>query len=312
MNPVHKIQEMLTQIDAASRNNTDSIYINVVTNEFITFNGRITIPKIPVKELSYDSSVAIIESIAGYIPEFLCRHELLAERMPPSEQHSLQFARKTRGELLEFIHLFKIDLRFGGDSSNVVERGDSDHYPAYTTDRVYYKSRLIPVLGESVGESIQYFKSIRLLDSTYVGSDQYFHTFAVFEDVNRKDLTREILAKIDNSIFNISTELYSFIEYDYFTSCFNVLYPTADEIEIAVGMYEPIFLSILSRYKDIGELLPTDTIRDHFADSITHDEDRLSLNDAFLHSLKRYFQRFSISRDDDLALKGWWRIDIET
>ncbi len=311
MDSVHKIQKMLSKIDTASRNNTDCIYINVVMNEFITFNGRIAIPKIPVKELHYDSSVEIIERIMEYIPEFLYSHELLVERMPPSEQHSLQFVKKIRGKVIEFIHLFKIDLRFGGDSSNILERGNSDHYPSYATDRVYYKSRLIPVLSEPAGESIQYFKPMRLLDSTYVGSDQYFHTFAVFEDVNRKSLTREILSRVDNNIFNISTDLYSFIVYDYFTSCFNVLYPSSDEVQIAVEIYEPIFLSILSRYKSIGELLPLDTIRELFADAITYQEDRISLHDEFLHSLKRYFHRFSILRDDDLALKGWWRIDID-
>ncbi len=311
MDPVKKIQKMLSTINSSRQNNTDCIYINIVMNEFITFNGRIEIPKIPVKELYYDSSVAIIEKVIEYIPEFLYDHELLVERMPPSEQHSLQFVKKSRGKAIDFVHLFKIDLRFGGDSSNVLERGDSDHYPSYSTDRVYYKSRLIPVLNESVEDSVQYFKSIRLLDSTYVDSDQYFHTFAIFEDVNKKDLTRELLTKVDNSIFNISTDLYSFIVYDYFTSCFNVLYPSTEEIEIAVKMYEPIFLTILSRFKMIGDLLPPETLRERFTDSIIHEDDRLNLNSEFLYSLKQYFQRFSIVRDDELALKGWWRIDID-
>ncbi len=309
MKPVQKIQKMLKALDAGGTNRTDDIYINVVRNEFITFPDRILIPKIPVKELPYDLSVAIVKMMTELCPEFLFGHELLEGRIPPSEQHSLHFAKWIPGHVIDFIHLLKVDFRFGGDSSNIENRGDSDNYPSYYTNRFYYKSLLIPTTGIS-GDGLNAFQSMRLFDTTRVDSDQYFHTFAVFEEVNRKELTKEILSKIDRRIFTISPDLYPFIVYDYFTACLNVLYPTPHEITRAAELYEPVFIAVLSTFKTIEDMIDGERIREHFHRELSGEGAIFHLREPFLDQLAEYFHRFSIVRDDELALKEWWRIDV--
>ncbi len=308
MNSIQKIRDLLKNIDRDKKNNTGSVYINIVKNEFININGRIEVPKIPVKELDYDRAALIMENIIEYIPEFFKGHDLLVSRKPASEQHSLHFVKLIKGRLIDFIHIFKIYLKFEGDSRNIIERGNCDFYPSYHTDRIYYKSRLIPVNSVIENNSIVDFTPIQLIDADYVESDQNFFTSAVFDDVNKKGITNDIYDRLNLDVFNISPELYPFIAYDYFTACFNVLHPVKREIDEAIIIFEPVFLLIYNRYNELNKLKDMDEIRDKHSDSIELNNGSQEFSDEYLITLKDYFQRFSIYRDDDLSLKGWWRL----
>ncbi len=312
MNSIQKIQNLLQGIDREKRNNTDidKVYINIVKNEFIIINERINIPKIPVKELEYKIAVPILKNLIEYIPEFLINHELLVDRKPASDQHCLHFIKKVKGRLINFIHIFKIYLKFEGDSQNIIERGDTDSYPSYHTDRIYYKSKLIPVSSVFEDNRKMDFEPIKLIESDYLESDQRLFTSAIFDEVNKKELTEDIINKLDLDVFNISIDLYPFIEYDYFTSCFNVLCPSIKEIEEGAMIFEPSFLTLYSRYNDLTNLNDLTEIGDKFEDSISFDDKIPILKEEYVIKLKEYFERFSIYRDDDLSLKGWWRIDF--
>ena len=128
------------------------------------------------------------------------------------------------------------------------------------------------------------------------------------ETYYQKEVTRDIYNRLNLDVCYISPELYTFIVYDYFTSCFNVLYPANNELIRAVDIFEPIFLLIYSRYRNINDLL---TLDDKFQDSIVSVSDDLMPSDDYIIKLKDYFGRFTIYRDDDFALKGWWRIDTD-
>jgi hypothetical protein len=310
MDPAAKIQEIINGIDRNKKNNTGDIHINIVKNEFVTFNGSIVIPKIWVKELAYDISVDIVRNISEYIPEFLFGHMFLAKRKPAAELNTLQFVRRIEGKLIDFIHMFKIDFKFGGDSSNVIEKGDTAFYPSYKTNRVYYKSRLIPVRKQAQGPLPGDFEALKLQDSTYVETDQHLHTFAVFDDLNVKEITTEIFARLDLDVFNLSRRLYSFIEYDYFTSCMNVVKPDIAGIEAAAELFEPLFCIIYSRYRSVDGLGKADDITGCFPEKLVIANGELKAGDAFVEYMKKYFGRFSHERDDDLVLKGWWRFVV--
>jgi hypothetical protein len=312
INPTREIQRLLLGIGGRRKNKTGRIFLNIIKNEFITLNDKISIPRISVKELDYPESIPIIRNIIEYIPQFLFEHSLLEKRSPSSEQHTLQFVRKMDGRVLTFIHMLKIDLKFGGDSSTVIEKGDTDHYPSYTTDRLYYKSILVPVTNLLAGESvfIEGFESLRLYDSTYVESDKNFFTSVIFEDANEA-MNKNIIQKVDGGLFKISSDIYSFITGNYFTACFNVLYPVTEEIKRAVEIIEPIFIYIYSRYRDIGALCDPGEIEKTFADSVAFSGGAISLKEDFLREARDYFHRFTLYRDDDLVLKGWWRFDAE-
>ncbi len=309
MNPATRIQDILQSLDAGRRNSIESIYLNTVKNEFITFPGRIVIPKISVKQLTYDLAVNIVNELCSYIPEYLIGHRLMEERKPAADLHSLQFIAPLRGRLLDFTHFFKVDFRFGGDSYNIVEKGNTEFYPSYMTNRVYFKSRIIPSSPGKTGEAPD-LRPLRLVDAQYVESDQAFHTFAVFDEVSTRKITKELLAKLNLKVFNVSTELYPFIVYDFFTACFNVLAPRKDELQRAVELFEPVFLYTFAMYKKLDTLAPVSEIREKFGDCLSFAGEAPSLKDEFVERLKNYFLRFSIFRDDELAVKGWWRLDV--
>lgn len=309
MKAEHAIQEILDSVDQAHRNRTENLYLNTIKNEFITFPGRIVIPRISVKQLEYDTALPAVRDLGEFIPEYFQNHRLQSVRRPEAETHSLQFVQKLEGKLCDFIHMFKVDLRFGGDSYNIVEKGNTEFYPSYITNRIYYKSRLIPCPREldiAKGD----FASVRLMDMQYVESDQYFHTFAVFDDISTRKITKDILDRLNIDVFNISLELYPFIVYEYFTACFNVINPTQAEIASAQELFEPVFIVIYSSYKDITTLAPLSDIEKKHREAIEIVNGAPVLRKKFLERIKKYFKRFSLVRDDDLAVKGWWRIDI--
>ncbi len=309
MNPVQKIDNILKN-SAAGKNQTGDIYLNVIKNEFIMINGAIRVPKISVKELDYTTAAPIVEDISGYIPEFLAGHELLVDRRPAAEQHSLHFVRTVRGRAFEYIHMFKLYLKFEGDSRNIIEKGDTSNYPSYSTNRLYYKSRLIPVSSVTRENGKIDFKPIRMIAPDAVSSDQKLFTSAIFDELDRKELTRDIHKKLGLDIFNISTEIYPFVVFDYFTACFSVLYPSPDEIEKAVEIFEPLFIMAYDKYSGIQKLKNYEEIKKIYQDRL-YFVDESFVKIKFLDDLKSYFQRWSQYRDDDLTLKGWWKIVVE-
>lgn len=306
MNPVNKIEKILKD-SAKKENNTGDIFLNVIKNEFIMLNGRIEIPRIAVKELDYIKAIPILKDISDYIPEFLSGHELLVDRKPASEQHSLHFVKSVKGKIFDYIHIFKIFLKFEGDSRNIIEKGDTGNYPSYSTDRLYYKSRLIPVTSITNANGKIDFTPMRMVSADYIKSDQKLFTSAIFDELDRKEITRDIHDRLAIDVFNISTEIYPFIVFDYFTACFNVLYPVQDEIEKAIEIFEPVFITVFDKYNSIQKLDKYEEIKEVYKDQLYFVEEAF-IKIKFLDELKPYFSRWSVERDDDLTLKGWWRI----
>jgi hypothetical protein len=294
-----KPQNIFDSIDPKAVNLTDSTYINIICNEFIRIKGSMVIPKIPAKELSVADSGEIIASLASFIPEFLRGHSVPYRRIPPAEQHFLHFTRLFHGRLLDFRHIFKADLKFAGNPDGIIEKGTSDFYPSFRTDRIYYKSRLIPEMPQT-----KTFSPVRIMDTGAVMSDDFFFTSTIFEDINKDKLTLEICGKLPE-IFTISPKLYPFVVYDYFTACLNVLNPTEEKLDEAVSIFEPLFLFIYSRFKDINLLADIDKIREYFADFFEPNMDELQLTQSFVQKLKDYFSRFNLIQNEEMALLGW-------
>ena len=258
------------------------------------------IPKIPVKELNVADSGNIISSIVSFIPEFLVHHKIPPKRIPPADQHFLHFARVFKGRLINFRHLFKADLKFSGNPDGIIEKGSSSFYPSYRTDRIYYKSRLIPESPLS-----DTFSPLRLVEQRNFMSDDVFFTVTLFEDVDRSKLSLEICEKLPPETFSISPKLYSFLVYDYFTACLNVLSPTEKNIHEAILIFEPLFFFIYSNFRDVNELASMEEIRKFFGDCFETDTAELVLSKTFTEKLKRYFSSFIFVQDEEMAIKGW-------
>ncbi len=310
MRSIKKIHKLLSDIDIAAENRIDKIFLNAIKNEFIKVPGEIVIPKIHVKDLDYGTAFSILKDIEYFLPEFLYGHTILEARKPPSEQHSLHFIRSIKGQAIDFIHILKIDLKFGGDSINIIEKGSPTSYPSFRTDRVYYKSRLVPVKSIKVHKTITDFQPIRLFRSDYIESDKHFFAAAIFDDVDKSAVTGEINEAVNLDVFSISRDLYPFIVYDYFSACLNVLYPVTEEIEKSAALFEPVFLFIYSKYNDLNDLIDNIRLSGIFKDSLEFDNEGLKLTAFHLDRLREYFNRFVIARDNELMLKGWWRFDI--
>jgi hypothetical protein len=310
LDAVSKIQKILDSISPREKNKTGDIYLNIIQNEFIKIDGRIDIPKISVNELDYRSSAGIVEKMSPFIPEFLFKSKLLERRIPPSDQHFFQFIKSVRGRALEFTHMFKIDIKFGGDSSTIIEKGGTEFYPSYFTDRIYFKSRLIPgTVTQHPGRSE--LNTLRLMDANRVDSEGFFYSFAVFEDIKARETSKKLSDFLGSDMFKISTDIYPFVVYDYFTGCLNIPCPSYDQIEEAVSVFEPAFLYIYSFYKNVDGILGPGSIGEIFSDELEYTDQGLVLTPSYRERLRKYFSRYALYQDDDLALKGWRRFIID-
>ena len=309
VNALEEMQHLIDSISPDAENRITGTYINAVHSEFVTLSKTFEVPQIPVKELSPDLALEVIGPIVEAVPQFLRGHVILPERVPAAEQHSLHFVKKIPGRLIDFCHIFKIDLKFGGNPDNIIERGNSDLYPSYRTDRLYYKSMLIPESSIHRNERGAFLEPIRLQQVDSIESDEFFHTFAIFDEVDKKGITKSILQSLDfpEDFFPISTGLYSFINYDYFTSCFNVLHPTEENLKQGAELYEVIFLSLYSHLRNIRSLVTPQAVGEEFGDLLRARGVSFDMTKSFLASARPYFEKYSLVRDDDLALNGWWK-----
>ena len=298
------VQGILDSISPDALNNVGDIYINTIYNEFIFINGTIEIPKIPVQELNVADSGKILRAIIPFIPEFLVHHKIPLKRIPPADQHFLHFTRVFQGRLINFRHLFKIDLKFSGNPDGIIAKGNSSFYPSYRTDRIYYKSRLIPEKASS-----DTFSPLRLVKQSDFVSDENFFISTLFEDINRNKLSLEICEKLPAEIFAVSPKLYPFLVYDYFTACLNVLLPTEKNIHDAILIFEPLFFFIYSRFKDISELTTMEEIHKNFGDCFNPDTTELVLSEIFIEKLKKYFSGLVLVQTEEMAIKRWRKFE---
>ncbi len=308
-----EIQALIDSIRGNPVNRTDNIYINIIHNEFITFPDEITIPRIPVKELDYIQGLDIMSDLVPEIPEFFIGHEFLKNRIPAAEEHSLHFKKKLQGKCLDFSHMFKIDLKFGGNPDTIIDKGNSDFYPSFTTNRIYYKSLLIPESTIHRTNTSPVIDPVRIQEIDEVESDQFFHTFAIFDETDRGVVTKGFYDTLDlpSEIFGLSPSLYPMLEYDYFTACFNVINPSPEELITAAEIFEPLFLLLYGRQRNLNGIVNPEAVQDYHHSLLKIKGQQIDPTDAFISLLKDYFHTYQFTRDDEMILKGWWKFEKE-
>jgi len=302
---VNQINNYIRLIDPQNVNKTGNIYINILKNEFIMLNEEIIIPKIPVSKLSYNEALPIAQTIIPLIPLFLLGHTLLEERQPAHELHSLHFIRLLEGKCINFYHVLRLDFKFGGDSSTILEPGNNDFYPSYRTNRLYYKSRLVPTCKDSSPP----ITPIKLIQSITTESDQYFHTYAMFDDIDTSNITNEFIQTLPN-IFSIPSSLYPFIVMDYYTACMNIPSPVPLELDRAIAIFEPLFFIIASHFIPIDSMISLNELEANFSERIEIKGQELVPASNLIQMASDYFNRYSLTRDEQCMLKGWWQLVI--
>ena len=142
---VEKINDSINLIDENDKNKYEGIFLDESLTEFFLLKDEIHIPKIPVTELDYRTGYIIAEYLIDILPEYIFKHNLLVKRKPVSEQYSLQFIKTVPGRIIDFIHIIRFDFKLTGVYGKIKNKGDNRTFPEYKTNRIKYKSRLVPV-----------------------------------------------------------------------------------------------------------------------------------------------------------------------
>jgi hypothetical protein len=287
----------------------DSIFINETKNEILDIGYTINIPRIHVSRVDYEVISDVMRQLADIIPEFLAGHTLLIQQKPPSETHYLHFVKKVSGLHGDYVHLFKLDFRFSSDMGTNYHDGTADFYPSYSTERIPYKSLLIPVdTIKYENDRIVDFSTIKILHGESVDGDKHFMTHTIFDEFDPTAVNEKIHDEAGRGLFPFSLRIYPFVSYGYFSVCMNIPDPAGNVIDEAVRIFEPI------AYKVIASFDPTHLARKPAGDyeEITIDESGLiQYAPVFSDRAKDFFSRYKIYQDDALALKRWRRLDIE-
>ena len=306
MKDIQKINNIISSV--TGKNKTGEIYLNAIHNEFVKIKGEFIVPSIPVKEIDTASVLSILNNLSEYIPEYMANHVFSLNKLPPSEQYHIHLVQPLSGKIIPFVHILKFDMKFGGNPEGIVKPGTTDSYHSYRADRIYFKSRLVP--GEIIYSEKGHpsaVSAIKIKHADTLESDQHFHTFAVFDEIQDSELSLEYIDTVGREIFTLNPSIYTFLSHDYMTCCMNILDPTQTKINEAVSIYEPLFLYILSSFRNISDIENIDRIESLFKNELLTAE-TIQLTEQFKARLKNYFSKYSLDRDDELVMKGWWRI----
>lgn len=308
------IQKLLNEISQDNKNEIDNIYLDKAKNEFFALNKSLLIDSIPVTGLTTKEQQTIVEELTNIIPEFLVDHYFLLKPKPASDSLSLFFIKPLKGEVYNFLHYLKLDFSYRGEFSHTIKKGDTEHYPSYETNDLFFKSKIFPVLDVSIQKDYiaDNFEPLRIFSREKVKSDQYFHTVSIFDEVQSNEMTKLILEKINIDAFSISTNVYSFFEYFFFSASMNVINPTKDQLVEAINLFEPVFIKIMSSGN--SENLDADLknkIEKLKTSLILTDNKIINFTEEFKEKLKNYFSQYSIYTDNDLTIKRWKRIDFK-
>lgn len=281
--------------------NCFSMFLNEVLIPLYRLEDTIEIPRLHVKGIQRDETEQLGSLIQKALPSFLVEHSLHENVYPAAREYSVQFSRRLEGVVVDIIHLFTVDLRFSGNSSTAIEKGSTEFYPSYMTNRIYASSELVPVVKNS-----DFPQGIARISSGDIHqSDQYFHTFAIFDELDRREETAKILENIGIDEFPVSTKLYPFFEYNYMTAIMREPFPEEDRLKESLRVFEPVFLRILATLTHDSRLLDQYCL--HTQDDFT--DDKKNLSSELVEKLQKHMAEIAITRDDELALKRWWSVE---
>jgi hypothetical protein len=302
------IDRLIGIIGGSHKNTRGPILINEVKNEIITLDRTIDIPRIEVSRINYETIAGPLRELTGVIPEYLSGHTLLVRQKPPSETHFIHFVKTLRGLHRDFVHIFKLDFRFSSDLGKNYHDGTADFYPSYTIDKIPFKSLLVPVakITEEDGR-VADFSTLKIIDEESVeGSDNYF-VHSIFDDFDATGINERILDEAGRDIFSFSPRIYPFFVYGYFTVGMNLPDPVPAELEDAVSVFEPIMAKVTGSF---GGKAVVEEIASAYDHDLVCSNGILAYRDTFAERARRYFTRYSIFHDDELALRRWWRINV--
>lgn len=301
------INAIVGKIDPSAKNNCGPIIINEIKKELLILQKPVNVSKQHVSRLDYATLIPFVETMSEIIPEYLTGHTLLKNQIPAAETHSLQFVKEIKSKVYSYIHMLKIDLRFGSGIGTSRGGGSTEYYQEYDSDGLIVSSQVIPIKSaDYVDECISDFMPVRVVkkESIEQGDRMLVHTF--FDDFDATEINADIWHAVGDGIFPFSAKIYPFVSYAHFTSCMNLPDAVPSALETAVRLYEPIFLLVLSHLgiSDIKKAV------EEYPDSLIIKGSALAFTESFANEIKQFFSRYSLFQDDDFMIKRWRRLDV--
>ena len=303
------IRELLSRNEAAPSGACPGIFINETKNEVLSLGSLIEIPRISVKAVDRTSIAPVVDAIMKAVPGYFRGHTVLENPYPAAETHHLHFVRQIQGVRQSFIHMFKLDFRFASDMGTNHRDGTADFYPSYSTDRVLYKSVLIPVDSvERNDEGITSFVPSRISMKESVDADRFKFAHTIFDEFDPTEFNERIYEHLDAELFPVSHRIYPFIEYGFFTIMMRIPDPEMSVVDEAVRIFEPLYSRLHCVFS--GETPEYDAVSAYSGELLLRDG-LIVESDSFRKKTKDFFSRYSFFQNDELALKRWRRLDVK-
>ncbi len=304
--PVSIIDHLVSEISESRKNIISGIFLDESLLDFYSLKDAIFIPAIPVGELDYNTGIDIVKNLTKLIPEFLLNHTLLEKRKPSSEQHSLQFIKPIHGKLVDFVHILRFDFKLTGGYGTIAGKGDNRTFPGYQTDRIRYKSRLVPIIK---GSNPFMIDSLRLKSQLEVDTDGKRFTSVFFDEYSTTEISIDFSVKSGNDIYSIPAKIYQFIPYEYFTACMSIPDPTAAKLNLGAELFEPLFFYLYFQYRERNHEIDEKQLS-IWSDYLEVTETGVTQKQFLQERLRDFFSQYKIYRDDDMMLNGLRQIVI--
>ncbi len=287
-----KIASYLEGIDS-SVEPPQSFYTDSM-KEFWQLKHCFSIPEISVKSLEYKVALKFLREIVEELAPFLIDHEFLPKRRPHREEHAIHFAKPLSGKVLDFVHVVRLDFKYSPELGTILSSGTTDFYPSYRGNRVFYKSRLVPVKR---GGDFRNIDSLRLEASRQVETDYNRFSAVIFDEGGVRKKSIEYMKMLDSHYFAMPIEVYQPLCFDYMTLCLNIPQPLGDILNASLELFEPLFLFYALCHNvespDIQAGSPA------FSHCFSNVSGKWEISSHFGARLKSFFRGYSLGGQDD-------------
>ncbi len=296
-----KIQSFLK--DADSGGEPPQAFYTHSKKEFWKLSKVFQIPEISVKSLDYGVAAKFLHGILSELGPFLSKHEFLPHRRPHSEEHSVHFVRPFSGRVLDFVHVVRLDFRYYPESGTMVSPGSTDFYPSYESDRVFYRSLLVPI---GKGRDFRKIESVKLESSQEIETDGNRFSAVIFDEGSMVKKSQGYLKMLHADYFPIPIEVYQPLFFDYMTLCLNMPVPLEETLMAALDIFEPLFLFFARRGK-----IDIEGSSGAFPDLLSGAQENAEISPRFGSQLKKFFHSYRLVSDHEAASRGIKRLEID-
>lgn len=227
-------------------------YIDTFRLPYIRFGETFAWGGVSIDEVHGHEAARLVETLVQLVPSFVAGCEILPVAKPhknSDQLHFVRFLKAPENGQPGFIYLIKIKPGYfgGADEGEIISPASQSNGPVFTTDRIYYQARILPVKSLSMqGGQILDFEAWQIEAAIFqvTQKEKYrdFWSTILFDDVDYSEINSDFTDRFNPGEEWKMKRLFPPFIVDYLSLAFNLISPKL--ILPAFPIYQKIFAAV--------------------------------------------------------------------